>query len=100
MIENPRKSSKSHVFMEKLLFFLTVNTFKEHKNAKNQVTLQICDCPAYFTHMQPLAFQATAQILQWSPKNWETSKPEKTLAFALEASWDLHKIFWPVDTAA
>lgn len=64
MIENPRNGSKSHVFIEKLLFFLTVNTFREHKNAKNQVTLQICDCPAYFTHMEPLAFQATAQILQ------------------------------------
>lgn len=64
MTENPRNSSKSSVFMEKLLFFLTVNTFREHKNAKNQVALQICDCPAYFTHMQASAFQAPAHTLQ------------------------------------
>lgn len=68
MIENPINSSKSRVLMEKLLFFLTVNTLREHENAKNQVTLQICDCLVYFTHMQLSAFQVTAQILQWSPK--------------------------------
>lgn len=68
-IENPRKSSENRVFMEKLLFFLTVNTFREHKNVKNQVTLRIRDCPSYFTHMQPSAFQVAAQILQWFPKN-------------------------------
>lgn len=55
MREKPRNSSKSCVFMKKLLLFLSVRIFMEHENAKNQVTLQICYCPAYFTCSPPLS---------------------------------------------
>lgn len=67
--------------MKKLLFFFSVNIFKEHENAKNQVTLQICDCPAYFTHTHTPAFQVTAQILQYSQKNLWNFQVWKTPCF-------------------
>lgn len=100
MIQNPRNSFKSCMFMKKLLFFLSVNIFKEHENAKNQVTLQICYCPAYFTHTHTSLSSNSSNSAVLSKKPVKLPSLKNSLLSLLYPIETLHKIFWPVSTAA
>lgn len=77
MTGKTRNSSKSCVFLKKLLFFLII--FRDHVNANYQVKLQICDSLAL--HFPPLKLQP--KFCYTLTKTCGASKSGKLLLFSL-----------------